>query len=212
MKQALSLEGSWKQRSAGGKQEFAQAIDIDTDFSLECVYLELGSLTPGAVFLLNGVEVGSADDLRLNRFRVSDSIRIGRNELVVRCEGTSSAPRGEAKLISYDTVSVSGIRIEPEVVDNIANVWISIDVANHTCEDQRVTASIVVAQAEGREKVEMAEVISPFGGEIEAVIRIVDPSLWQLTESGKQQFFDCLIGLQASGEVMDVAAVRFDIA
>lgn len=208
MKKALSLKDPWDKRSARGEQEYAQVIDIDIDFSLECVYLELGSLPPGSVVLLNGVEVGSADDLRLNRFRVSNAIRVGRNELAVR---TASEPTGDAKLISYDKLSVSGIRIDPEVVDNTANVWIAIDIANHTCEEQPVVASIVIAQEEGREQVEIADMVSPFGGEIEAVIRITDPSMWEPTESGDPQYFNCLIGLQAGGEVMDVAAVRFDV-
>lgn len=212
MKKALLLEGPWETRSAGGRKEYTQALDIDADFPLDCVYLELGSLEAGAVVLLNGIEVGRADEVRLNRFRVSESIHAGRNELVVRREQAGSEPRGEARLISYDRVSVAGVRIEPEVVDNVANVWISIDVANHTCEDQRIIASIVIAQAEGREQVEIAETVCPFGGEIDAVVRITDPSMWQPTDSGEQQFFDCLIGLQSSGEVMDVAAVRFDVA
>ena len=122
MKKALSLKNSWEKRSARGEQEYTQAIDIDTDFSLECVYLELGSMKPCSIVLLNGIEVGRADEVRLNRFRVSNSIRAGRNELVVHAG--DSAPLGEARIISYDRLSVAGISIEPEVVDNVANVWI----------------------------------------------------------------------------------------
>jgi len=107
-------------------------------------------------------------------------------------------------------VSISGISIDPEIVDTIANAWITINVDNHTKEEQPVMASIVVAQGEYSEKIEIAERVSPFGGVIEAVIRIVDPEMWQPDESGAFPQFDCMVGLEIADEVMDVAAVKFD--
>jgi hypothetical protein len=108
-------------------------------------------------------------------------------------------------------VSISGVDIDTEIVDRTANAWITVDVANHTLEDQLVLASVVVAQGENREQVEIAETIAPFGGPIEAVIRITDPTMWQADESGKLPLFDCLVGLEVEGEVEDVAAVKFDV-
>ena len=93
----------------------------------------------------------------------------------------------------------------------IANAWITVEVANHTKEEQPVLASVVVAQGEANEKVEIAENITPFGGVIEAVIRITDPVMWQMDEAGQRPLFDCLVGLEIADEVMDVTAVKFDV-
>jgi len=108
-------------------------------------------------------------------------------------------------------VSISGLDIETEVVDMIANAWITVEVANHTREEQPVLASVVVAQGENREQVEIAEHITPFGGVIEAVIRITDHTMWQPNEAGERPLFDCMVGLMVWDEVMDVKAVKFDV-
>jgi hypothetical protein len=108
-------------------------------------------------------------------------------------------------------VSISGVDIETEVVDMIANAWITIEVANHTKEEQPVMASVVVAQGEAREQVEIAEQITPFGGVIEAVIRITDHTMWQPDDSGERPQFDCLVGLEIADEVQDVKAIKFDV-
>ncbi len=115
------------------------------------------------------------------------------------------------ELADTKKVSISGVDIDTEVVDMTANAWITIDVANHTKEEQPVLASVVVAQGENREQVEIAENITPFGGVIEAVIRITDHTMWQPDESGKKPLFDCLVGLVIDDEVMDVKAVKFDV-
>lgn len=208
MKQAVSWDGPWQKRTSRGTQEFYRIIELVEGFSIQQTYLEPGALSAGSKVFLNGTQAGEAEVGKLDRFRVSDCVHPGRNELVIQ---TDCEPPAEGKLISYDKVSISGIRIDPEVIDNVANTWIVVEVANHTCVEQPVIASIVVSQREVREKVEIADIISPFGGEIEAVIRITDQSMWEPDESGEPQLFDCLIGLQAAGEIMDVAAVRFDV-
>jgi len=108
-------------------------------------------------------------------------------------------------------VSISSVGIDTEVVDATANAWITVHVANHTSQEQSVLASVVVAQGECREQVEIAENVTPFGGVIEAVIRITDPTMWQPDESGVLPLFDCLVGIEVMGEVMDVTAVKFDV-
>lgn len=205
MKATQLLEGSWERDGT----EHKLAFDVDEYFSLKSVYLDFDGLATDAKVALNGAEVGSRGDVKADRFKVTGAIRLGPNELVVRTE--SEQPCTSARLISYDRVSVAGLAIEPEIVDNTANVWISIDVANHTCEEQKVLASVVVAQGESREKMEIAEVITPFGGVIEAVVRIEDVGMWKSAESDELPVFDCLVGLEIAGEVVDVAAVMFDI-
>lgn len=115
------------------------------------------------------------------------------------------------ELADTKKVSISGVRIDTEVVDMIANAWITIEVENHTREEQPVLASVVVSQGEAREQVEMADNITPFGGVIEVVIRITDHTMWQPDEEGNRPLFDCLVGLEIADEVMDVSAVKFDV-
>lgn len=109
-------------------------------------------------------------------------------------------------------VSISSVDIDTEVVDVMAHVWITVHVDNHTREEQPVLASVVVAQGESREQVEIAEVVSPFGGLIEAVIRITDREMWLPDENGELPLFDCMVGLEIGDEVMDVSAVKFDVS
>ncbi len=208
MKKVQLLEDTWEKKSSRGAQEFARNIDVDEDFFAGHIYLELEDLPAGSVIVLNGDELATTLPGKSNRVSAGDAIRLGRNELIIRA---SSEPPAGGKLISYDKVSISGIRIDPEVIDNVANVWIAIDVTNFSDEQQPVLASVVVSQDDVREKVEIYEDIPQSGDEIEAVIRITDPAMWTRTETGEPQYFDCLIGLQIAGEVMDVAAVRFDI-
>lgn len=207
MKRALSWNDRWEKRSTRGEQEYVRIIEIDADFDIQHVYIELEPLPEASIVLINDTQIGHAEPGALIRLKVTDSMHVGRNELVVR----SDAEPGGGRLISYDKVSISGISIDPEVADNIANVWITIDVANHTRDDQPVLASVVVSQGQAREKIEISDVVTPFGGEIEAIIRITDPTMWETDESGEPQYFDCLIGLQIQDEIMDVAAVRFDV-
>lgn len=208
MKKVQLLEDLWEEKSSRGVREFVSAIDIDEDFCAGYIYLELDGLSTGSDIMLNRRQLGVVEPSKNNRISVGDAVQVGRNELVIRA---ASEPPAGGKLISYDKVSISGIRIDPEVVDNVANVWITITVTNYTNEQQPVLASVVVSQADVREKVEIFEDIPPSGEDIEAVIRITDQSMWARTKSGEVQYFDCLIGLQIAGEVMDVAAVRFDI-
>lgn len=112
----------------------------------------------------------------------------------------------------HKRVSISSVDIDTEIVDRTANAWITVNVANHTLEEQSVFATIVVAQGDDREEVEVAEAVTPFGGTIEAVVRITDPTMFEADESGKLPLFDCLVGLEVEGEVEDVAAVRFDVS
>ncbi|MGI6295031.1 MAG: hypothetical protein ACOX3G_03005 [Armatimonadota bacterium] len=208
MKKVQLLEDQWEKKSGRSAQEYMRIIDVDEDFFAGRVFVELDGLSAGSVIILNGQELGTTLPGKSSRISADGALRIGRNELVVR---TSSEPPADGKLISYDKVSISGIRIDPEVVDNVANVWITVDVTNYSNEEQPVMASVIVSQEDVREKVEIYEDIPASGEEIEAVIRITDPSMWAKTDTGEPQYFDCLIGLQIAGEVMDVAAVRFDI-
>lgn len=109
-------------------------------------------------------------------------------------------------------VSISSVDIDTEVEGAAANAWITVHVANNTKEEQPVMASVVVAQGENREEVEIAEQVSPFGGLIEAVIRITEPEMFLPDENGELPKFDCLVGLEIGDEVMDVAAVKFDVS
>ena len=117
----------------------------------------------------------------------------------------------DARLASYDCLSIADVHIEPEIVGSHADAWIAIEVENHTGEDAQAVASIVVALGEGREKMELVETISPVGGVIEAVVRIEEPELWWPNGSGEQPLYTCMVGLQHEGEVQDVAETRFGV-
>jgi len=117
----------------------------------------------------------------------------------------------EARLVSYDVVSIADAHIETEIVGNYANAWITVEMENYTEEDKEVVASIVVSVGEDREKIEVAECVSPFGGIVEAVIRIEDPELWWPNGFGDQTLYTCMVGLHAEGEVQDVAERKFGV-
>jgi hypothetical protein len=212
MKMTMPLGGPWESRPWAIGWEHTQAFDVAGDFALSRACLEFDGLAAGAEVELNGVDLGIAGSAGSDRFDVTDKVKAGRNELTVRSAGDSGEDVcGDVKLVSNDKVSISSFGIDPEIVGSIANVWILVNVVNHTDQDQQVLASIVIAQQESREKVEIGEIIGVAGGEIDAVIRIVDPTMWQPSDSDEQPVFHCLIGLQVEDEVMDVAAGRFTV-
>lgn len=117
----------------------------------------------------------------------------------------------EARLVSYDSIRIADVYVEPEIVGNYANAWITVELDNYTGEDQQVLASIVVALGEEREKLEIAEWVSPFGGVVEAVVRIEEPELWWPNGFGSQPLYVCMVGIQLEGEVQDVAERKFGV-
>ncbi len=78
----------------------------------------------------------------------------------------------------YDEVAVADVRIDPEIEGGWANAWITIEIENFTGEDREACASIVVTRGNAREKIEMVDTVSPFGGILEAVIRVEEPEMW----------------------------------
>lgn len=213
MKQTIPLTDEWQTTSTTGRYEYRREIDVSEDFQEGRVYLELRDLPESADISLNGVLLERDSGAPSCRLRVGDWIRAGSNDIAFGSDAELDLERlNQTRLVSYDKVSISSVDVDPDIVDRVANAWITIGVENHTGEEQDVLASVVVAQGECREKIEIAGGVTPFGGEIEAVIRITDPEMWEPNEAGERPMFDCLIGLQVEGEVMDVAIVRFDIA
>jgi len=211
MKQTLSLSKIWQSRNFGTGWDYSQTFEIDQDSPLSDACVEFHDLAEGATVTINGIELPMQSDAS---FDAHEAIRTGHNEITVRIAQETQPLQicREARVISHDKVSIASIDIDPETIDCIANIWIRIDVENHTDEEQDVLASIVVAQGENREKVEIVETIPTSGGEIEAVIRIMDPSMWQSSEDGTKSSFDCMVGLQVEDEIMDVADLTFEVA
>lgn len=116
-----------------------------------------------------------------------------------------------ARLVAYNSLSIADVHVDTEFEGATVNAWITIEVENHTTEDQQVLASIVVSIGDMREKIEVAEDISPFGGVIEAVIRIEEPQLWWPNGMGEQPLYKCLVGLQVEGEIQDVSQTSFGL-
>jgi|GEM_PF-2092168 len=214
MKETTTLGRDWAAHRLDDGWEYTQAFETEGEFGPTGACVEFRDLTPGATVLINGTELGASSGLPFVRFEASGAIHAGRNEIAIRIarEAAPAEICREARVVTYDKVSISGIDIDPEVVDNIANIWITVFVGNHTNEEQLALASIVLAQGENTEKVEISEMVQPSGGEIDAVVRIMDPSMWQPDEAGEQPLFDCLIGLQIEGEIMDVAEVQFQVS
>lgn len=117
----------------------------------------------------------------------------------------------EARLVSYDSIAISDVHVETEIVGGYANAWITVELENFTGDDQEVLASVVVAIGEAREQLEMAELVSQFGGVLEAVVRIEEPELWWPNGFGEQPLYTCMVGVQFEGEVQDVADCRFGV-
>ncbi|MCE5197705.1 MAG: sugar-binding domain-containing protein [Armatimonadota bacterium] len=215
---------------------YKRSFEVDEDFLIRQTFIEFDGLDTLATVFLNGEEVGRAENMFIShRFDVSDYIRVGRNTVAVRFApaaksdptclrkmqtafGDDFSPRlvgagiwREVRLVSHDLVSISDIHIEPEIEGAWANAWVFIEVENHTDDDQQVAASVVVTKGENREKIEVVDWISPFGGVIEAVVRIEEPELWWPNEMGEQNLYGCMVGLSAEGEVQDVAETRFGV-
>lgn len=117
----------------------------------------------------------------------------------------------DVNLVSCGELSITDVHVEPEIVGSFADAWITIEVENHTREDQQVMASVVVALGENREKIELAEAISPFGGVIEAVIRIEEPELWWPNGMGEPALYTCMVGLESEGAIQDIAERKFGV-
>lgn len=212
MKHAILLDGPWQMRDAGDRYTYTQAFEVSDDFRDGRVYAEFDGLSGDVGISVDGAEVAVAGNAPIRRLKIGDWVHAGPNEITLRSrDELPNESLSSARLVSYDKVSISRVRIDPDVVDNMVNVWITISIDNHTREEQDVLASIVLAQGECREQVEVVGCVSPFGGEIEAVIRVTDPEMWQPNESGEVPAFHCLMGLQVEGEVMDVAALKFAV-
>ena len=117
----------------------------------------------------------------------------------------------DACLVSYDRVSIASIHVEPEIVGSYTNAWVTIEVDNYTTEDQDVAASIVVSLGEMSENIEVIDTVTPFGGVIEAVIRIEEPELWWPNGMGEPTLYTCMVGLQVGDEVQDAAEEKFGV-
>jgi beta-mannosidase len=116
-----------------------------------------------------------------------------------------------ARLVSCDSVSIADLHVEPEIVGGYADAWITIELENHTGEDQQVMASVVLARGEAREKLEISDWVSPFGGVLEVVVRIEEPELWWPNGFGEQPLYTCMVGVELEGEVQDVAERKFGV-
>ena len=216
---------------------YKQTFEVDEDFKQKRTYLEFDGLDTYATIFLNGREIGKTHNMFVPyRFDVSDSINIGRNTVAIKFNlpsldepwanirkmqssfGTAEAPRligagiwRDARLVSYDTLSIADLRIDAEIEGGYANAWVTIEMENYTNDDQEVLASIVLSIGDVREKIEVVDTVTPFGGIIEAVIRIEEPELWWPNGIGEPVLYTCLVGLQAEGEVQDVAERKFGI-
>lgn len=213
MRQTLLLHDLWQTSKSADHCAYERSFELSEDFCDGRIFLEFPNMESEVSVSLNGAEVAGGESA-LRRLKVGDWVHAGPNKIELSSASELSEVAFErGRIVSYDKVSISDIDVDPEIIDdNVANVWMTIKVDNHTVEDQDVLASIVMGQGDCKEKVEIAGCISPFGGEVEAVIRITDPEMWAPDESGETPMFDCLIGLAVKGEVMDVAAVRFNVA
>lgn len=116
-----------------------------------------------------------------------------------------------ARLVCHSELSISDVYVHTEIEGGSANAWVSLQVENHSARDQKAAVSIVVARDDAREKIEFVEAISPFGGVVEALIRIDEPELWWPNGAGEQPLYKCMVGVQVEGEVQDVAERDFGV-
>lgn len=197
--------------------EYSRSFDVDEEFLLKQTFLEIDGLNAPAAIILNGEEIGTTEDISITyRFNISSAIHLGENTITIRFDPTAQKSawigiQDEVKIVSCDKLSIVNIHVETETEGAWANAWISIEVDNYTSMDQDVMASIVVNLGDNREKIEVADTISPFGGVIEAVIRIEEPQLWWPSGFGESTLYSCMAGLQAEGEVQDVIQTRFGV-
>ncbi|MEN6356772.1 MAG: sugar-binding domain-containing protein [Armatimonadota bacterium] len=183
----------------------------DEDFLQRQTYLEFDGLSAPAAVTLNGHEVGQAQGgLIPRKLDVTDAIKVGNNTIEILFEPGTGICR-DIRLVSCDLVSIDNIHIETEIEGCRANAWIYIEVANHTQEDVHVAASVVVSKGENRENIEVDDYISPFGGVIEAVIRIEEPEPWWPNGMGEASLYNCMVGIACDGEVQDVTQTTFGV-
>lgn len=211
---------------------YKRTFEVDEDLVHMRAFLEFDGLDTFATVFLNGEEVGRTANMFIpHRFDVGSLLRVGRNTVAVRFDpakpgarkmrralGSDRTPRfvgagiwRDARLVSYDGVAIADVRIETEIEGGYANVWIAIEVENFTLREQPVSASIVVARGGDREKIEVLEEVPPFGGVIEAAVRIEEPELWWPNGMGAADLYTCMVGLRVEGEVRDVFEQKFGV-
>lgn len=213
---------------------YKQTFEVDEDFKQNRIYLEFDGLDTCATIFLNGREIGKTQNMFIpHRFDVSDSINIGRNTVAVKFNppgssndirkmqssfGLGETPQligagiwRDARLVSYDTVSIADVRVDAEIEGSYANAWITVEMENYTNEDQEVLASVVLSLGDLREKIEVVDTVTPFGGIMEAVIRIEEPELWWPNGFGEPTLYNCMVGIQVEGEVQDVSERKFGV-
>ena len=204
---------------------YERVFEVAEGFRQKRTFLVFDSLMGSAAVCLNGEEIGRVEGEGLNcRFDVTDRLVVGANTVAVSFDPRTRPPADQPGcppafvgisrdvcVVSFDRVAVADIRVDPEIEGGWANAWISVEIENFAGEDQDVVASIVVARGEAREKIEVVDVVSPFGGVFEAVIRIEEPELWWPNGFGEQAAYRCLVGLQVDGEVQDAAEQYFGV-
>ncbi len=215
---------------------YRKTFDVDEDFVQNSIMLEFDGLDTNATVFFNGERIGKTDNMFVPHcFDVSEFVHAGRNTVAVRFDPVDKAARDsvrkmrcsfgsdhtpallgagiwrDARVVSVSEVSIADVRIDAEMEGGCANAWVSIEVDNNTQEDQQVMASVVIALGEDRETIEVTETIAPTGGLLEAVIRIEQPQLWWPNGFGEQSLYTCMVGLDACGEIHDVAERKFGV-
>lgn len=205
---------------------YKRTFEVEEDFLQLRTFIEFDGLCSPATAYLNGREIGASTGVFTPcSFDVTEIIREGRNTVALKFRPSSETARErgwqrrftgaglwqEARLVSYDSIAITDVHVETEIIGNYANAWVTIELGNYTGDDQQVLASVVIAREEAREHIEVSDWVSPFGGVLEAVIRIEEPELWWPNGSGEQPLYTCMVGVQFEGEVQDVAERKFGI-
>ena len=216
---------------------YSRRIEVNKDFLRRKTFLEFDGLDMPAAVLVNDQEVGRARGPFIpHRFDVTGLVRPGTNIVTVRfqpqavlenrsnacgmqgkfgcgsaCRFINAGIRRDARLASYDRLSISDIHVEPEVVGGCAEAWIEIEIENHTGAQALAAVSVVAAYGDNREKIELVESVAPSGGVVEAVVRVEEPELWWPNGFGEQPLYTLMVGVQHESEVQDVAETRFGV-
>ena len=190
---------------------YKRTFDIDEDFIQLSTYLEIDGIDTHAAIFINGEEICRAEE-SVCKIDVGKNINVGRNTIALRFDPSPCVGilRGAA-LVSYDAVSISDLHIETELEGGYANAWITLELENYSRKDKIVSASIVLELGEDREKIEVVDEVSAFGGIIDAVIRIEEPLLWWPNGFGEHTLYKCMAGIQVDGEVTDVCEKKFGV-
>ncbi|MCE5200708.1 MAG: sugar-binding domain-containing protein [Armatimonadota bacterium] len=158
----------------------------------------------------------AASKIDVNQYRYRyGAMRIGARKM--QCSfGWDWTPRligagiwRSVRVISYDRLSIGGVRVSSEVKGDSANVWLTTEIENSSGGSVDAVVSVAIAGNGSRETMDVTTTVPVGGKTIDAVLSVPNPKLWWPNGLGEQPMYRAIVSLLCDGAAVDVAEQPF---